>query len=273
MSINENCSDCVDLGEVSNHIFIPIYLDSSGVVLDSSANVVSTLDASYNFILDSFQTQANYLRSMIYYSKNGDDYTFKYNDINKILLSNSLKYDLENTYISMHSGTFNSGNTPSTNILSKTYIQYIADTLIGHPMSQAFISNKQAIIDKLHASNIHIQFINAMTNNLTTNSLNNNDICKSILLQMKENMYYRFHNEDDNVEYPLPFCPGDYITLFIKMKCDIELDNNVGETFTENSQYDILKSMFENKEGISFDDNNKTMKLIENIWRIKLKLL
>ena len=68
MSINEDCLDCVDLGEVSNHIFIPIYLDSSGVVLDSSSNMVSSLDASYNFILDSYQTQANYLRSMISYT-------------------------------------------------------------------------------------------------------------------------------------------------------------------------------------------------------------
>jgi hypothetical protein len=210
---------------------------------------------------------------MISYNKNNNEYTFKYDEINKILLSNSLKYDLENTNISIHEGTFNSGNSPSTDILSKTYIQYIADTLIGHPMSQAFISNKQAIINKLHASNIHTQFINAITNNLNTNSFNGNDICRSILLQMKENMYYRFHNEEDNTEYPLPFCPGDYITLFIKMKCDIELDNNVGETFTENSQYDILKSMFENKEGVHFNDDNKSMKLIEKVWRIKLKLL
>jgi hypothetical protein len=273
MSIHQDCSSCVDLGEIENHIFLPVYLDSSGVVLDSSQNMITTLDASYNFLLNSIQTQANYLRSTIYYYKNGDNYTFKYNEINKILLRDSLKYDIENTFISIYNGTFNSGNIPTNNILSKVYIQYIADTLIGHPMSQAFISNKGTIINYLHSSNIHNQFINALIANLNTTTFATNDICESILLQMKDKMYYRFGNEVDNVEYPLPFCPGDFITLFIKMKCDINLDNNVGGSFSSESQYDILKSMFENKDDVEFNDSTKEMKLTEKIWRIRIKLI
>ena len=56
------------------------------------------------------------------------------------------------------------------------------------------------------------------------------------------------------------------------MKCNIELDNTLGQKLSDNSQYDMLKSMFADNIHVEFDDNDKTMKLIEKVWRIKIKL-
>ena len=274
MSIHQGCLDCIEKNiDDTNQLFIPVYLDSSGVVLDNSQNAVTSLDASYNFLMEAVQTQANYFRSMISYKKINDQYTFKYNDLNKTLMNDSLKYDIENTNINIYNGTFNSGHSPTSTKLAHVYIQYIADTLAGHPFSHAFISNESAIINKLNSSNIHSQFINAIINNLNTTTYNENSICNSILLQMKEIMSNRFENELDNVEYPLPFCPEDNITLFIKMKCDIELDNEVGNTHTTNKRYDILKSMFNNVDDVEFIDETQKMKLTEKVWRVRIKLL
>uniref|UniRef100_A0A6C0LZT9 Uncharacterized protein n=1 Tax=viral metagenome TaxID=1070528 RepID=A0A6C0LZT9_9ZZZZ len=272
MSIHQDCSNCDDISNNEPHVFLPVYLDSSGVVLDNSQNYTNKLDSSYNFIMEATLTQANYLRSAISYKNNNENYTFKYDLINKTLLVDSLKYDLENTKITIHNSTFNSGHSPSETNLANAYIQYIADTLIGHPFSQAFISNESAIIHKLNSSNIQTQFINALINNLNTSSFNINTICKSIVTQMKNNMPSRFLNEEVDTEYNLPFCPGDYISLFIKMKCNIELDNTLGQKLSDNSQYDMLKSMFADNIHVEFDDNDKTMKLIEKVWRIKIKL-
>ena len=272
MSIHQDCSSCDDISNNEPHIFLPVYLDSSGIVLDNSQNYINQLDSSFNFIMVADLTQANYLRSTISYKNNNESYTFKYNLANKTLLLDSLKYDLENTNISIYNSTFNSGHSPSDTNLANVYLQYIADTLIGHPFSQAFISNDSTIIHKLNSSNIQTQFINALIKNLNTNTFNINTICESIILQMKRNMPNRFSNEENNTEYNLPFCPGDYISLFIKMNCNVELENTLGQKLSEISQYDMLKSMFDDNINIVFNDTDKTMKLIEKVWRIKIQL-
>ena len=46
----------------------------------------------------------------------------------------------------------------------------------------------------------------------------------------------------------------------------------LGQKLSDNSQYDMLKSMFADNIHVEFDDNDKTMKLIEKVWRIKIKL-
>ena len=272
MSIHQDCSNCADISDNEPHVFLPVYLDSSGIVLDNSQNYTSSLDSSYNFIMEASLTQANYIRTAISYKNNNNNYTFKYNNINKTLLLDSLKYDLENTNITIHNSAFNSGHSPSETSLANVYIQYIADTLIGHPFSQAFISNESAIIHKLNSSNIQNQFVNALINNLSTNIFKTNNICKSIVLQMKRNMPDRFLDEQNDTEYNLPFCPGDFISLFIKMKCNIELENTLGQKMSENSQYDLLKSMFNDNDSVIFNDTEKSMKLVEKVWRIKIKL-
>ena len=73
MSIQQDCSSCSNNDEEDQHVFLPVYLDSSGTVLDVSQNVASTLDASYNFIMEANLTLANYIRSMISYKNNNED--------------------------------------------------------------------------------------------------------------------------------------------------------------------------------------------------------
>ena len=184
------------------NIFLPVYLDSSGNVLDISQNASSVLDSSYNFLMTAAYSKADYIRSFISYKNNNETFTFKYNNTYKNLFSAGLKNDLENTYISIYDSSFNSGHVPRPDYLGQVYVQYIADTLIGHPLSQAFISNDGSIINDINNSNIHTKFINALTNGLNTTSFQSNNICNSILIQMKKLMPERFDNEQQNTEYP-----------------------------------------------------------------------
>lgn len=270
MSIHQDCSSCTDPSENSQHLFLPVYLDSSGTVLDNSQNAVSSLDSSYNFLMDASFIQANYIRLMLTYKKINNLYTFKFNNTYKTLLDNSVKADIENTNISIYDCSFNSGNIPTPQSLGNVFVQYIADTLLGHPMSQAFIANDDIIVNDINSSNLHLQFSTALTNTLNTSTFQSNDICNSILLQLKSELSDRFINEVENTEYPLPLCPGDYISLFVKMKSNIQLDNTVG--YTNPDPYNLLKTMFQTNQHVEFDDNNSLMKLKERIWRIRIKL-
>ena len=271
MSIHQDCSNCTSIADPEEHIFLPVYLDSSGTVLDISQNASSVLDASYNFLMTAEYTQANYIRSMISYKNNNETFTFKYNNIYKNLFNTGLKNDLEKTNISIYDSSFNSGHTPIPDYLGQVYVQYIADTLIGHPLSQAFISNDGSIVNDINNSNIYSQFTNALISGLNTTAFNSNNICNSILIQMKKLMPERFDNELQNTEYPLPFCPDDKLSMYIKMNCNINLDTAAG-SYTNISAYDILKNMFENRDDVIFIDETKKMKLTEKVWRIKIKL-
>jgi len=271
MSIHQDCSSCTDISENEQHVFLPVYLDSSGTVLDISENVASILDASYNFLMTAAYMQANHIRSSISYKNDNETFTFKYNNTYKNLLNSGLKNDLEKTSISIYDGSFNSGHLPLSDSLGQVYVQYIADTLIGHPLSQAFISNDGSIVNDINNSNIYSQFTNALINGLNTTTFQSNNICNSILIQMKKMMPTRFDDEVDNTEYQLPFCPDDKISIYIKMKCNVNLDNNVG-SYTNTSEYDILKNMFENRDDVEFNDSTNEMKLTKKVWRIKIKL-
>ena len=64
----------------------------------------------------------------------------------------------------------------------------------------------------------------------------------------------------------------DNISLFVRMKCNVNLDNTVGGNYSNDSQYTMLKTMFENRPHVEFNDITKEMKLTEKVWRIKVKL-
>tara|TARA_B100000795_G_scaffold250259_1_gene218319 strand:+ start:1481 stop:2299 length:819 start_codon:yes stop_codon:yes gene_type:complete len=272
MSIHQDISNCSDVSDNDQHIFLPVYLDNNNAVLDNSQNSTTILDSSYNFLLNAVYTNASHLRQMISYKNKNESYSFKYNLSYKNLLNVGLKNDIEGTSITMVDGSFNSGHTPVADYIGKVYVQYIADTLIGHPLAQAFISNEGSIINDINSSNIHVQFTNAMVNGLTTTTFSTNDICKSIIIQMKKLMVDRFEDEVADTEYQLPFCPGDKISIFIRMKCNITLDNLVG-SYTNTSEYEMLKNMFENRDDVNFNDVDSSMTLSEKVWRIKIKLI
>ena len=278
-------SDCPTT-PTTQHIFLPVYLDNNNIVLDSSQNAANTLDASYNFIMNANYTTAEYLRLFLKYKKNAD-YTFKFNESYKILFEEALKNDIENTVVTIYDSSFNTGINPGEASIGRMFVRYIADALMGHPFAQAFIANESDIISRVVNSNLHLQLSTALKENLTTSTYNSNEVCKSVMIQFVDDSPDRFFNEVEDTEYNFPFCAGDYISLFIRMNCTINLNEHKGYTGVYGNSdlsgvgqgqassvnlYQVLKSIYGSKTETIFDDVNETMKIVEKIWRIKICL-
>ena len=271
----------------NQHIFVPIYLDNNKIVIDSSQNAANTLDASYNFIMNANYTTAEYLRLFLKYKKNENDYTFKFNESYKILFEQALKNDIENTLVTIYDSSFNTGINPGEASIGRMFVRYIADSLMGHPFAQAFIANESEIISTVVNSNLHLQLSTVLKENLTTSTYNSNEICESVMIQFVDDSPDRFFNEAEDTEYNFPFCPGDYISLFVRMNCSINLNEHTGYTGVYGNSdlsgvgqgqassvnlYQVLKSIYGSKTETIFDDANETMKIVEKIWRIKICL-
>ena len=280
-------SDCPTFTPTNQHIFVPIYLDNSKIVLDTSENAANTLDASYNFVMNANYTTAEYLRLFLKYKKNANDYTFKFNESYKILFEQALKNDIENTPIAIYDSSFNTGINPGETSIGRMFVRYISDALMGHPHAQAFIANESEIISTVVNGNLHLQLSTALKDNLTTNSYNSNDVCKSVMIQFVDDSPDRFFNEAEDTEYNFPFCPGDYISLFVRMNCTINLNEHQGYTGVYGNNdlsgvgqgqassvnlYQVLKSIYGSKTETIFDDVNETMKIVEKVWRIQICL-
>jgi len=280
--------DCPSFTPTNQHIFVPVYLDNEKVVMDNSENATNTLDASYNFIMNANHTTAEYLRLFLKYKKNANDYTFKFNESYKILFEEALKSDIESTSVTIYDSSFNSGINPGEASIGRMFVRYIADALImGHPYAQAFIANESDIISSVVNSNLHLQLSTALKENLTTGAYNSNEVCKSVMIQFVDDSPDRFFNEAEDTEYSFPFCAGDYISLFIRMNCTINLNEHKGYTSVYGNSdlsgvgqgqassvnlYQVLKSIYGSKTETVFDDTNETMKIVEKIWRIKICL-
>lgn len=256
---------------MTTHVFLPVYLDGNKQVIDNSTNAVETLDASFNFIMNTTFTQATNLSQFLKYKKSNNNYLFKFNESYKIICENQIRNDISGSYIELYDTSFNSGISPEQASIGRMLVRYIADTLMGHPFAQAFITNESEIISKVIESNLHKQITISLSNNLSTSSFTNDNVCLSLLNQFLENSPERFSNDVDDTEYNFPFQSGDYITLFIKMNSSITLDNR--STMTTKSSYDILKSLFQGNINVTFNDTDSTLKINEKIWRIKIQLL
>ena len=193
-----------------------------------------------------------------------------------------------------NNGTFITNTDPGKGNLGRMFIRYIADALMGHPFAQSFIANESEIIELVNNSNLEKQITNAIANSLNITTYTSNDICMSLLNQFIEQSPNRFFNELENYEYNLPFCSGDYVTLFIKMNCEINLQrkndivpgtskeaSDVGNVGVVNSygsgghgidMYGTLKRIYGSKEEVEFNDNTQIMKIKEKVWRIKILL-
>jgi hypothetical protein len=286
-SIHVDISDCPTFTPTNQHIFVPVYLDNNKIIIDSSQNASSTLDASYNFVMNANYTKAEYLRLFLKYKKNTNDYTFKFNESYKILFEQALKNDIENTPISIYDSSFNTGIDPGEASIGRMFVRYISDALMGHPFAQAFIANESEIISTVINSNLHLQLSLSLKDNLTTNSYNTNEICKSVIIQFVDDSPDRFFNEAEDTEYNFPFCEGDYISLYVRMNCEINLHEIGGQscTFGNNDLsgvgqgasasvniYQILKNIYGNKTETIFNDTTETMKIVEKTWRVKICL-
>ena len=271
-SIHTDCSDCQTYTPTSQHVFLPVYLNNEKIVLDSSENTVTTLDASYNFIMDANYATANFFREFLRYKKNNNSYVFSFNESYKILFEQALKSDIENTETTIYDSSFNSGINPQEASIGRMLVRYIADTLMGHPLAQAFIANESEIINSVNISNLHLQLTSAMVDGLSTSSFSTQEICNSLIIQFVEDSPDRFLYEIEDTVYKFPFCPGDYVSLFIKMNCTINLNEITADTATTTNVYQMLKNIFGTKNDVVFYDSSEQMKLVEKIWRIKIKL-
>jgi len=56
------------------------------------------------------------------------------------------------------------------------------------------------------------------------------------------------------------------------MNCTINLNNITSGSATTTNIYQMLKNIFSSKTDVIFDDSAEQMKLVEKIWRIKIKL-
>ena len=255
---------------MSSHVFLPVYLDANKKVLDNSTNAVETLDASFNFLMNTTYCTAANISNFLKYKKNNNNYTFKFNESYKILTENNMKNDISGSSIELYNSNFYSGIDSGKACIGRMFVRYIADVLMGHPFNQAFIANESKIIDDVNNSNLHKQLTTFLSDGLTTTSFNNNNICLSLINQYLEQSPERFNNTTDDTEYNFPFQGGDFITLFIKMKSIISLEKRSVET--QLSSYDLLKRIFQNKNHITFDDSNNQLNIDQSIWRIKIEL-
>ena len=271
-SIHTDCSDCEVFTPTTQHVFLPVYLNNEKIVLDSSENAVTTLDASYNFIMNADYATANFFREFLRYKKKDNVYTFSFNEGYKILFENALKSDIENTATTIYDSSFNSGINPQEASVGRMLVRYIADTLMGHPFAQAFIANESEIINSVNISNLHLQLTSALIDGLSTSSFSSQEICNSLMIQFVEDSPDRFLYEEEDTVYKFPFCPGDYVSLFIKMNCTINLNEITSGSATTTNIYQMLKNIFGSKSDVVFDDSAEQMKLVEKIWRIKIKL-
>ena len=271
-SIHTDCSDCKVFTPTTQHVFLPVYLNNEKIVIDGSENAVTTLDASYNFIMDADYATANFFREFLKYKKVNNAYLFSFNESYKILFENALKSDIENTETTIYDSSFNSGINPQEASVGRMLVRYIADTLMGHPFAQAFIANESEIINSVNTSNLHLQLTSALVDGLSTSTFSSQEVCNSLMIQFVEDSPDRFLYEADNTVYNFPFCPGDYVSLFIKMNCTINLNEISSDAASTTNVYQMLKNIFGNKTDVIFDDSNEKMKLVEKIWRIKIKL-
>ncbi len=258
---------------------VPIYLDSEGKVVDSwSEGIVDMLDSSYNFTMQAQATRAIDLRRMLRFQRDGENVKFVYNKIYKQLIETSLLNDISNQPLYHNEQFFVSKNKTRPSTLGEKFVQYIADILFGDPMLQSVIKNDKEIINDVIHSNLHLQLTAALTNGLKENYLGENKIAAAVLDQIKKDKPDRFVGEVDGDTYFLPTITGDDVSIFVKMACSLELEEDIHlhNDAPKLTMYDLLKTTYkktaETSDLIIFDDEKKTVRITPLVWRIVINL-
>lgn len=266
-------SETPDPSSNQTDVFFPVYFDASGSIVDNSANAIETFDASYNLILNANYCSSNTLKNLIKYKiDSSGNYTFLYDSSKKTLFETQMKLDLSGSLMSLHGGTFVSTNYTYNANFGTMFLQYMADAFFGHPLGQTAITNDTAIINEIGNSDIYLQFSYALTNGLNTSTFTSHEICKKIILQLKDKASERFIGEQVDVSYNMPWLPGDNISIYVNMNSDISLDS-IASPNSNTDVFEILKTVFHNNNEIVINETNRTVKLKVKTWRIKFNLL
>ncbi len=269
----------------TKNLFLPVYLDSEGKVMDTSANATSSMDSSFNFVMTGIQSSADTLSNFIKYKVDASGVpTFIYNDVQRINFNSQLLTDISNQIVSHYETFFfNSTRNTTNNTIGDMYTQYISDILFDSPSLSGSITNKEQIINKIVDSRLNEQFTNSIANGLNQLEYDYNLIGHTLYEQLKNEMPHRFENEQIDTAYNFPVESGDDIALFVRMRSDIFYNNyakaedetdeqmNDGQEAVLN-YYTQLKAIYEDKEQLIFDDTQMTVKIKPTTWRVVINL-
>jgi len=284
-SLLTSSSNQIRTAPKTKNLFLPVYLDSEGKVMDTSANAISSMDSSYNFVMTGIQSSANTLSNFIKYKVDISGIpTFIYNDAQRINFNTQLLTDISNQIVSHYETYFfDSTKYTTNNTIGDMYTQYISDILFETPSLSGSITNKNQIIDKIVQSKLNEQFTNSIANGLNQLEYDYNLIGHTLYDQLKNEMPHRFQNEQINTAYNFPVESGDDISLFVKMRSDVfynsyaRAEDETDEQMQDGQEavlnyYNQLKAIYETKEQLLFDDTEMTVKIKPTTWRIVINL-
>jgi len=259
----------------TSDLFLPVYLDSDGTVLDSSENAVSSMDSSYNFVMHSSQTSADSFSKFIKLKlDNNNTPSFIFNQSYKTQFNNQLISDISGTkLIHFDEKFFTNQRNTNDDTLGNMLIQYISSIIFDDPRVTNAVSNSTDIINNVLNSNLHEQFTNIISLNLDETNFNTNSIINAMYKQLKSTHNSRFTEFVANTTYDFPVKSGDQIAIFVKMKANLVFSKSHSSGNSE-QVYRILKS--DNKLStnslIEFNDVDLTIKVLPTTWKIIINL-
>lgn len=259
----------------TSDLFLPVYLDSDGTVLDSSENAVSSMDSSYNFVMHTSQTSADSFSKFI-------KLKIDENDIPSFIFNQSYKTQLNNQLISDISGTklihfdekfFTNQRNTNDDTLGNMLIQYISSIIFDDPRVKNAVSNSSDIINNVLNSNLHEQFTNVISLNLDETNFNTNSIINAMYKQLKSTNNSRFTEFVANTTYDFPIKSGDQIAIFVKMKANLVF-NRIHSAGNTEYLYRLLKKdkKLSTNSLIEFNDVDLTIKVLPTTWKIIINL-
>lgn len=271
------------------------------IVLDSSANgnvtitEPPTFDYDFTVRMNTIQLNSSLFSSFINYVKSSENsqFSFTINEFVKDDFINALQNDIKNVkceLIKEATGLpeFSSGVPIMNNTLGVLFLQFFADVLFNHPLSQAPIRNDTEIIKNINEdSRLHEQFTSGITRNILERSDyiesssqqksdSRNPQLEIMLEQMFTQVSERFQDDIKDVPEIIPFEPGDELSMLIRMNGTVQLDevqdfskiaasNHFSQTETNN----FLKTVL---EGYNLDptyvNTNTTNFIVSKYWRL-----
>jgi len=280
-SLSSAQHNSVKLYRGSQDLFLPVYLDSDGKVINETDDgtqpfevASSTMDSSYNFVMHALETSADSFSNFIKFKLNNNSPSFIFNNAYKTQLNNQLIADISGQTLIHHDLKFFTGQRNTTDdTLGNLLIQYISSIIFDDPSVKNAISNSSDIINNVLNSTLNEQFTNAISSNLNETTFNTNIIIQSMYEQLKALDSSRFSDFVNDTTYNFPIRSGDNIGIFVKMKASLVFSKSHSDGNSEHV-YRILKNdnKLSNNSLIEFDDNDFSIKVLPSTWKIVISL-
>jgi len=271
----------VKLYRGSADLFLPVYLDSDGKVINETDDgseisdvASSVMDSSYNFLMHSLETSADSFSKFIKFKLTNNVPSFIFSQAYKTQLNNQLISDISGQKLLHNELKFFSNQRNTTDdTLGNLLIQYISSIIFQDPNVKNAISNSNDIINNVLDSKLNEQFTNAISNNLDENNFNTNVIIQSMYEQLKHVDSSRFNDYINDTTYNFPIRSGDNIAIFVKMKANLVFSKSHSDGNSE-VVYNILKNddKLSDNSLIEFNDEDFSIKILPSTWKIVITL-